>query len=82
FGCYGRPRSDTAPANPPILLRADASLRNVARFEFDCSLGIVPVGEGRFLVARGGSASGNSHTGRLVLAVPDPQRGLKLLEQP
>ncbi|MFM8285901.1 MAG: hypothetical protein ACKOGA_04150 [Planctomycetaceae bacterium] len=82
FGCYGRPRSDTAPANPPILLRADASLRNVARFEFDCSLGIVPVGEGRFLVARGGSASGDSHTGRLVLAVPDPQRGLRLLEQP
>ncbi len=80
FGCYGRPKSDTAPSTPPILLKADASLKKVERFEFDCSLGIVPVGDGKFLVARGGSTKDKGHTGRLVLAVPDKQSGLKLVE--
>lgn len=81
FGCYGRPKSDTAPSTPPILLKADASLKEVTRFEFDCSLGIVPVGDGTFLVARGGSTKDKGHTGRLVLAVPDQERGLKLVEK-
>ncbi len=80
FGCYGRPKSDTAPSTPPILLKADASLKKVERFEFDCSLGIVPVGDGKFLVARGGSTKDKGHTGRLVLAVPYKQSGLKLVE--
>lgn len=74
FGCYGRPKSDTAPSTPPILLKADASLKKVERFEFDCSLGIVPIGDGKFLVARGGSIREKGHTGRLVLAVPDKER--------
>lgn len=81
FGCYGRPKSDTAPSTPPILLKADASLKKVERFEFDCSLGIVPVGHGKFLVARGGSTKEKGHTGRLVLAVPDKQSGLKVVEK-
>lgn len=68
FGCYGDPR---------ILLRADESLRKVERFEFDCSLGIVPVGGGSFLVARGASTKEKGHTGRLELAEPDKERGLK-----
>lgn len=72
FGCYGTPR---------ILLRADAGLRKVERFEFDCSLGIVPVGGRRFLVARGGHSKGKGHTGRLVLAEADAERGLKVLEK-
>jgi hypothetical protein len=80
FGCYGRPKSDTAPSTPPILLKAEASLRKVERFEFDCSLGVVPVGGGRFLVARGGSTREKGHTGRLVPAVPDKGRGLRLAE--
>lgn len=81
FGCYGRPRSETAPGTPPILLKADAALNHVKRFEFDCSLGIAPVGEGKFLVGRGGSAKGKGQTGRLVLAVPDKTRaqGLSLI---
>jgi hypothetical protein len=81
FGCYGRPKPDTAPSTPPILLKADASLKKVERFEFDCSLGIVPVGDGKFLVARGGSTKDKGHTGRLVLAVPDKKTGLKLEEK-
>lgn len=81
FGCYGRPKSDTAPSTPPILLKADASLKKVERFEFDCSLGIVPVGDGKFLIARGGSTKDKGHTGRLVLAVADKKHGLKLVEK-
>lgn len=80
FGCYGRPKSDTAPSTPPILLKADATLKKVERFEFDCSLGIVPVGDGKLLVARGGSTKDKGHTGLLVLAVADKERGLKLVE--
>jgi hypothetical protein len=70
FGCYG---------DPKILLKADAALRKVERFEFDCSLGIVPVGNGKFLVARGGSTKDKRYTGRLVLAVADNQLGLTLM---
>lgn len=81
FGCYGRPKSDAAPSIPAILLKADASLRKVERFEFNCSLGIVPVGDGTFLVARGGGTKEKGYTGRLVLAVPDEQTGLKLVEK-
>ena len=80
FGCYGRPKSDTAPSTPTILLKSDATLKMVERFEFDCSLGIVPVGDGKFLVARGASTKDKGHTGRLVLAEADTERGLKVVE--
>ena len=53
----------------------------VERFKFDCSLGIVPVEDGRFLVARGGSTKDKGHTGRLVLAVSDKELGLKSIEK-
>jgi hypothetical protein len=73
FGCYGR---------PPILLKADATLKTVERFEFDCSLGMVPVGGGKFLVARGASTKGKGHTGKLVLAEADKTRGLRTVREP
>lgn len=81
FGCYGNPKSDTTPSTPPILLKADANLNKVERFEFDCSIGIVPIGEGKFLVARGSITPDKSRTGRLVTAVPDRERGLKLMDK-
>lgn len=80
FGCYGRPKSDNAPATPAILLKADASLKKVERFEFSCSLGIVPLGGGKFLVARGGADKDKGQSGRLALALPDMKQGLKLVE--
>jgi hypothetical protein len=80
FGCYGRPKSASAAATAPTLLRANPALSEVERFEFDCSLGIVPLGDDRFLVARGDSNK-DGHTGRLVLAVPDNVHGLKQLEK-
>lgn len=80
FGCYGRPKSASAPATPPILLKADASLSKAERFEFDASLGILPLGGGRFLIARGGTDGAKRHTGRLVPAIADRAAGLSVAE--
>lgn len=71
FGCYGKPQ---------VTLRTDLSFQKVDRFEFDCSLGIIPTGDGRFLVARGGRTPDKGHTGRLVEAVADEKLGLKIVE--
>lgn len=73
FGCYG---------DPKILLKEDELFsKKGQRFDFDCSPGIVPVGDGKFLVARGESSKDKGHTGRLVLAVSDKEHGLKLVEK-
>lgn len=69
FGCYGEPQ---------VLLKVDPTLQQVERFRFDCSLGVVPLGEGRFLVGRGACSSGKGCTGRLALAHADQERGLFL----
>jgi outer membrane protein assembly factor BamB len=71
FGCYGEPK---------ILLKADEPFKKVERFEFDCSLGIVPLSSGRFLVARGACSKEAGCSGRLLLAQSDPRRGL-VIEQ-
>lgn len=71
FGCYG---------DPKILLTEEESFMNKGeRFEFDCSLGILPLGAGKFLVARGTSSKEKGCTGSLVLAAADPQQGLRLI---
>jgi hypothetical protein len=67
FGCYG---------SPQILLKADADLQHVERFQFNCSLGIVPLGDGRFLVARGKCLPKTGCSGKLIPAAADPKRGL------
>ncbi|HWB01309.1 MAG TPA: hypothetical protein VG713_22620 [Pirellulales bacterium] len=71
FGCYG---------DPKILLKVDESFEKVGRFEFDCSLGIVPVTDRQFLVARGTSSKDKGCTGRLSLAQTDPKQGLTILD--
>lgn len=72
FGCYG---------DPKILLKEDESFSETGRrFEFDCSLRIVPIGGGKFLVARGTSSKEKGCTGKLVLAEADEQQGLRLIE--
>lgn len=68
--CYG---------DPKILLKVDASLKKIERFEFDCSLGIMPIGGGKFLVGRGTSSKEKGHTGSLVVAEADKERGLKVV---
>lgn len=69
FGCYG---------DPKILLTAAADFSDVRRFEQDASLGLVPLGKGKFLVARGTSKKGIGCTARLVPANGNLEHGLEL----
>ncbi|MCU0879832.1 MAG: hypothetical protein MUF06_18830 [Pirellulaceae bacterium] len=71
LGCYG---------DPQILLVTDADFKLLGRHEYDCSLGIVGLTDGRFLSASGRSAPG-ACTGSVRLAVADEERGLRVLEQ-
>ncbi len=67
FGCYG---------SPAVLLVTDADFRLLGRHEFNCSLGIVGIDEGRFLVAKGPRTPEKRHRGALFLARPDAEKGL------
>lgn len=69
FGCYGAPK---------ILLVTDADFRMIGRYEFDCSLGITGIPDGRFLKAED-RGKANLHTGRLRLAIVDEKAGLRLV---
>lgn len=69
FGCYGNPR---------ILLKTDESFRLVGRYEFDCSLGLAGLPNGRLLVARGANDARKTYAGRVVLARADQAKGLVL----
>jgi len=68
FGCYG---------NPKILLVTDPQFRLLGRYEFDCSLGIVGIGGGRFYAAGGQCKRDVGCSGTLKVAVPDPLSGLR-----
>ena len=71
FGCYG---------DPKILLVADADLRLQGRYEFDCSLGLVGLPDGRFLSASGNCAD-KGCTGTARIAVADEKHGLRIVEK-
>ena len=58
------------------MLKTDESFRLLGKYEFDCSLGIVGLSEGRFLVARGRSQVGKGCSGRVMLAHSEPDKGL------
>lgn len=68
FGCYGTPK---------ILLVTDASFQMLGRYDYDCSLGISAIPDGRLLSATGHCAKGNC-TGSVRMVVPDKQAGLKI----
>jgi hypothetical protein len=68
FGCYGK---------PAILLKADPDFSNVQRFEFNGSLGIVPLGGGKFLIGKD-RVEDKLHIGSLVAAEADEKTGLRL----
>jgi len=72
FGCYGVPK---------ILLKADASLALAGKWQFDASLGLIGLGDGRFLVARGARQPGGRYGGELLPAVVDAERGLRLSQE-
>jgi hypothetical protein len=69
FGCYGV---------PPVLLRADSRFELAGRRQFDAALGIVGVGNGRFLIGQNTSARGGGYEGRVALARLDDENGLVL----
>lgn len=70
FGCYG---------DPKILLVTDAEFNLQGRYEFDCSLGIVGLPDGRFFVASGRCEKEKGCTGNVRLATPDEKSGLRFV---
>jgi len=70
FGCYG---------NPQVLLKVSEDFRQVERFEFDCSLGIVRVAPNTFLVAKGSCSKEKGCVGQLMLAKPKAESGLAIV---
>ena len=63
FGCYG---------NPKILLKTDTDFKMQGRYEFDCSLGIVGIARGQFLVAKGPRTEAGRCLGSLQVAWTRP----------
>ena len=68
FGCYG---------NPKTLLVTDANFQMLGRYEFDCSLGIVGLSDGRLLAASGRCSKDAGCTGAAQVVVPDEKLGLR-----
>ena len=71
FGCYG---------DPKILLVTDANFQMLGRHEFDCSLGIEGLTNGRLLSASGRCEKGKGCAGSVRVAIPDTTTGLKYVE--
>ncbi len=67
FGCYGTPR---------VLLKADTSLKLMSRYEFECSLGVAGLPDGRFLIGRGTCRRETGCGGWLLLARMSEKSGL------
>lgn len=72
YGCYGEPK---------ILLVTDANFNLKGRYNFDCSLGIIGLPDGRFLSASGKCDKGQGCTGSAQIAVADEQAGLRIGEK-
>ncbi|WP_235935271.1 hypothetical protein [Candidatus Laterigemmans baculatus] len=72
FGCYG---------SPPVLLVTGADFAMQGRYEFDASLGVVGLPDGRLFAASGRCEQGTGCTGRVRVVVPDESAGLKLGRQ-
>ncbi len=70
FGCYG---------NPKILLVTDRDFKMIGRYEFDCSLGIEGLPQGRLLAATGQCSKETGCVGSVRLASPNKNAGLKYL---
>lgn len=73
FGCYG---------SPAILLVTDGDFQLQGRYEFNASLGIEPLADGRFLVASGRCRPEVGCTGWVRPAVADANKGLRYDTQP
>jgi len=67
FGCYGNPR---------VLLRADTAFRLTGKWDFDASLGIEGLPDGRFLIGQNTLLKGVGHQGRVFIAREDNEKGM------
>lgn len=72
FGCYGK---------PAVLLRADENFRVTGKWEFNASVGLAPIGGGRFLIARNTGSKGEdgkvrANQARLFIARADERAGM------
>ncbi|MGE0758634.1 MAG: hypothetical protein AB7O38_16525 [Pirellulaceae bacterium] len=72
FGCYG---------DPKVLLVTDADFQLKGRYEYDCSLGIVGLSDGRFLSATGQCGKNQGCTGSARIAMADEKAGLRIEEK-
>lgn len=72
FGCYG---------DPAVLLRADEGFRITGRWDFNASVGIVPISGGRFLIAQNTVVKGKGNHAETVVARMDEKAGL-VIEKP
>lgn len=69
FGCYG---------DPKILLVTDADFQMKGRYQFDCSLGIEGLSDGRLLSASGRCDKDKGCIGMVQTVLPDERTGLRL----
>jgi hypothetical protein len=72
FGCYGE---------PAMLLRADEKFQFTGKWEFNAAVGLAPIGDGRFLVARNTAVKGEdgktkSNRARVTIAHVDDKAGM------
>lgn len=67
FGCYGK---------PTMLLRADDQFRLTGKWEFNASVGITGLPDGRFLIATNQKVKGVGNVAHLSFASADPKQGL------
>lgn len=77
FGCYG---------NRPVLLRSDEKLQFSNKWEFNASVGLAPIGNGRFLIAQNTSINGDDgkaigNRASVVIARVDEKDGF-VIEKP
>lgn len=68
FGCYG---------NPAILLVTDSDFNMIGRFEFNCSLGIVGLPDGKLLSASGACNKTNGCNGTARIATGSDENGIQ-----
>ncbi len=68
FGCYGEPK---------MLLVTDADFQLLGRYEFDCSLGIEGLPDGRLLSASGRCEKDKGCIGSVRVVLSDAKAGLK-----
>jgi hypothetical protein len=72
MGCYGK---------PPVVLRADEHFQFSGKWEFNGSVGLKSLDDGRFYVGVDTKEPGGKHSGKVLIAVEDPVKGLRIIEK-